>query len=65
LTGIRIANAPCSYGAFEITVGVLPDVPAPESVLARGVDKLSRDQVRSITRKIEEAHLTRSGAVHR
>lgn len=24
---VRIANAPCSYGAFEITVGVLPNVP--------------------------------------
>jgi inosose dehydratase len=33
LTGIRVANAPCSYGAFEITVGVLPDVPDSESVL--------------------------------
>jgi inosose dehydratase len=33
LKGIRVANAPCSYGAFEITVGVLPDVPEPESVL--------------------------------
>jgi inosose dehydratase len=33
LNGIRVANAPCSYGAFEITVGVLPDVPDPESVL--------------------------------
>jgi inosose dehydratase len=30
---IRVANAPCSYGAFEITVGVLPDVPAGEHVL--------------------------------
>jgi inosose dehydratase len=29
-----VANAPCSYGAFEITVGVLPDVPAAESVLS-------------------------------
>ena len=29
-----MANAPCSYGAFEITVGVLPDVPAAESVLS-------------------------------
>ena len=28
-----MANAPCSYGAFEITVGVLPDVPEAESVL--------------------------------
>ena len=23
--GIRVANAPCSYGAFEMTVGVLPE----------------------------------------
>jgi len=33
LSGIRVANAPCSYGAFEITVGVLPDVPDPERIL--------------------------------
>lgn len=33
MSGIRVANAPCSYGAFEITVGVLPDVPNAESVL--------------------------------
>lgn len=31
---IRVANAPCSYGAFEITVGVLPDVPGSGTVLA-------------------------------
>jgi inosose dehydratase len=31
---IRVANAPCSYGAFEITVGVLPNVPEPDEVLA-------------------------------
>lgn len=30
---IRIANAPVSYGAFELTVGVLPNVPGPEEVL--------------------------------
>lgn len=30
---IRVANAPCSYGAFEVTVGVLPNVPGPEDVL--------------------------------
>jgi inosose dehydratase len=30
---IRIANAPVSYGAFELTVGVLPNVPGPEWVL--------------------------------
>lgn len=29
-----MANAPCSYGAFEITVGVLPEVPDAERVLA-------------------------------
>ena len=34
MTGVRVANAPCSYGAFEITVGVLPDVPPAEWVLA-------------------------------
>jgi inosose dehydratase len=34
LNGIRVANAPCSYGAFEITVGVLPDVPDAKTVLA-------------------------------
>jgi inosose dehydratase len=34
LSGIRVANAPCSYGAFEITIGVLPHVPDPVSVLA-------------------------------
>jgi inosose dehydratase len=30
---IRVANAPVSYGAFERTVGVLPNVPAAETVL--------------------------------
>jgi inosose dehydratase len=29
-----VASAPCSYGAFEITVGVLPDVPDAKTVLA-------------------------------
>ena len=33
MSSIRVANAPCSYGAFEITVGILPDVPGPERVL--------------------------------
>lgn len=33
MSGIRVANAPCSYGAFEITVGVLPNVPGAEGVL--------------------------------
>jgi inosose dehydratase len=31
---IRVANAPCSYGAFEVTIGVVPDVPDAETVLA-------------------------------
>jgi inosose dehydratase len=30
---IRVANAPCSYGAFEVTVGLLPNVPDALSVL--------------------------------
>lgn len=30
---MRVANAPVSYGAFELTVGVLPNVPGPEQVL--------------------------------
>jgi inosose dehydratase len=30
---LRVANAPCSYGAFEITVGVLPNVPDALQVL--------------------------------
>src|SRR3979490_2592879 len=36
MTGTRevvIANAPVSYGAFELTVGILPDVPDGEVVL--------------------------------
>jgi inosose dehydratase len=35
---IRIANAPVSYGAFELTVGVLPNVPGPEEVLGAIAD---------------------------
>jgi inosose dehydratase len=35
---IRVANAPCSYGAFEITVGVLPNVPGGEEVAAAIAD---------------------------
>jgi inosose dehydratase len=31
---IRVANAPVSYGAFEHTVDVLPNVPGPDDVLA-------------------------------
>jgi inosose dehydratase len=38
VTGIRLANAPCSYGAFEITVGRLPNVPGAEEVLAAIAD---------------------------
>jgi inosose dehydratase len=32
-SSLRVANAPCSYGAFEITVGVLPNVPDAITVL--------------------------------
>ncbi len=35
---IRVANAPCSYGAFEVTVGRLPNVPAALDVLASMAD---------------------------
>jgi inosose dehydratase len=34
VSAIRVANAPCSYGAFEVTVGVLPNVPPAEHVLS-------------------------------
>ncbi len=30
---VSVANAPCSYGAFEITVGVDPNVPGPLEIL--------------------------------
>src|SRR5207253_4787595 len=30
---IVIANAPVSYGAFELTVGIMPDVPDGNTVL--------------------------------
>ena len=33
MSPIRVANAPCSYGAFEITVGRLPNVPEALDVL--------------------------------
>ena len=36
MTGTRdvvIANAPVSYGAFELTVGIMPDVPEGDTVL--------------------------------
>ena len=31
---IRVANAPLSYGAFEVTVGRYPNVPGPDELLA-------------------------------
>ena len=31
---VRVANAPLSYGAFEVTVGVYPNVPGPDELLA-------------------------------
>jgi inosose dehydratase len=33
LTGVTVANAPVSYGAFEITVGIDPNVPEPLTLL--------------------------------
>jgi len=35
---VTVANAPISYGAFELTVGIDPNVPEPEFVL----DEVSR-----------------------
>lgn len=34
MSGVRVANAPLSYGAFEMTVGTTFPVPDPEEVLA-------------------------------
>jgi inosose dehydratase len=34
VSGIRVANAPLSYGAFEMTVGIFPNVPGPDALLA-------------------------------
>ena len=31
---VRVANAPLSYGAFEMTVGAFPNVPGPDELLA-------------------------------
>ena len=31
---IRVANAPLSYGAFELTVGIFPNVPGPDELVA-------------------------------
>ncbi len=30
---VHVANAPVSYGAFELTVGIDPDVPSADEVL--------------------------------
>src|SRR3990170_4724282 len=30
---VRVANAPLSYGSFEMTVGIFPNVPGPEELL--------------------------------
>jgi inosose dehydratase len=34
VSALRVANAPLSYGAFELTVGVFPNVPGPDELLA-------------------------------
>ena len=34
MSALRVANAPLSYGAFEMTVGVFPNVPGPDELLA-------------------------------
>ena len=40
MAAIRVANAPCSYGAFEITVGRLPNVPDARKVLVSMASKI-------------------------
>lgn len=35
---VLVANAPCSYGAFEITVGIEPNVPGPVALLDHMVE---------------------------
>ncbi len=34
MTPLRVGNAPLSYGAFEMTVGIFPNVPGPEELLS-------------------------------
>jgi inosose dehydratase len=34
VSSVRVANAPLSYGAFEVTVGRYPNVPGPDELLA-------------------------------
>src|SRR6516165_8549961 len=34
VSGIRVGNAPLSYGAFEMTVGRFPNVPEPDELLS-------------------------------
>ncbi len=34
MSALKVANAPLSYGAFELTVGVFPNVPGPDELLA-------------------------------
>jgi inosose dehydratase len=34
MNSIRVANAPLSYGAFEMTVGIFPNVPGADELLA-------------------------------
>jgi len=38
VSSIRVANAPCSYGAFEVTVGRLPNIPDAVDVLSSMAD---------------------------
>lgn len=33
LDAVKVANAPLSYGAFEMTVGIFPNVPGPDELL--------------------------------
>ena len=33
MSAVRVGNAPLSYGAFEMTVGIFPNVPGPDALL--------------------------------
>jgi inosose dehydratase len=33
MSSLRVGNAPLSYGAFEMTIGVFPNIPGPEQYL--------------------------------
>jgi hypothetical protein len=56
-SGISVANAPVSYGAFEVTVGHDPNVPSGLSVLDQVAEAgIDRRHSRSITSGTGHSH---------